>query len=67
MGNDIYELKADDVTMWAGERMPTNGQALRAANRADDQGWNGTSLDLYKNGKLIDTVSPACAQWKDYA
>jgi hypothetical protein len=62
-----YELKADDVTMWSGESHPTNAQALRAANRADDRGWSGTFLDLYEDGKLIDHIQPACAQWKDFS
>lgn len=52
---DLYVLKADDVTVWEGRQMPTDGDIQNAGDNADLNGWNGTRLDLFRNGVLLDT------------
>lgn len=55
-----YEIKADDVTMWKSDRHPTQDAIDLVAIKANERGWNGVSLDLFRNGawKQSLTVTP---------
>lgn len=59
-----YELRADEdidapVTVWRGGAVPTQAQIDRVAGAACRRGWNGTSLDLYADGKWVEWVYPS--------
>jgi len=54
-----WTLQADDVTVWTGATYPTQEQIDRAARGACARGWNGTQLDLYKDGADIGTANPS--------
>lgn len=56
---DRYVLLADDVEMQTFDRWPNQYQIDRVAALADARGWNGTTLDLHKNGEWIAVVSPS--------
>ncbi len=59
-----FELRADEdisspVSVWRGDHAPTQAEIDRAAGAACERGWNGTSLDLYANGKWMEWVYPS--------
>ena len=59
-----YELRADEdidapVTVWRGNRKPTQADVDMAAGSACERGWNGTTLDLYEDGRWLEWVKPS--------
>lgn len=54
-----YVLRADDVDMWQGKEYPSQAQIDRAAKAADDRGWNGVALDLYRGLDWVAFEKPS--------
>ena len=54
-----YELSADDVVVWIGVRYPVQADVDDAARRANDRGWNGTQLDLSRDGEWLEAIDPS--------
>ena len=54
-----YKLLVDDVVMWRGKKMPTQADIDRTAADANECGWNGTTLELFKDDQWIKTVTPS--------
>lgn len=42
-----YELRADDVVLWTGRKLPTQLDIDRAAADANARGWNGITLEVW--------------------
>lgn len=56
----MYEVKADDVVVLKSlSKRPKQWQVDMAAQSATRRGWNGVTLDLYSNGKLVDRLMPS--------
>lgn len=54
-----FELRADDVVLWTGQGRPKQAIIDRAATYANERGWNGTALDLYRNGEPFGDADPS--------
>jgi hypothetical protein len=64
----MYEIRADDVVLKSNLKdVPNQAEVDRLAVAADRRGWNGTTLDLFKNGQPVCELFPsdeAKAQYK---
>lgn len=58
-----FELRVDEDfggdTVWSGSRRPTQHQIDAAAEEAMSRGWNGVSLDLYRDDRWAEDVKPS--------
>lgn len=54
-----YELFADEESVWMAHRPPTQDQINRTAIHATSEGWNGTSLELRRDGQWVRDVEPS--------
>jgi hypothetical protein len=55
----VYELKADDRTVWVGQARPSQTQIDRAAVEATARGWNGTVMNLYRSNRWAAFCYPS--------
>lgn len=56
------ELRSDDFetgTLWRRERQPAQGDIDAVARSLNARGWNGCTLDLYRDGEWQATVKPS--------
>jgi hypothetical protein len=54
----MYEIRADDVSVWSAQPRPTRDEIDRTAIYASGKGWNGTTLDLYCDGAWREELRP---------
>ena len=56
----MFEIRADDVVLKANlETRPSQATVDRLAVSADRRGWNGTSLELLRDGKHVCDLFPS--------
>ena len=56
-----WELTTDDdipMHLWSGDGPPSAIEINNAAGLATSRGWKGTELELYREGKFYDWVTP---------
>lgn len=58
-----YEIYADDVRMTSSPRPPKQREVDLVAARATAQGWNGTTLSLYRDGRWLRELYPSERAW----